>query len=680
MLVGSINSMTPSISVKDLPNLPGIRRDISTANPKLYREFKLSQGKAAGQGPLEVDPRSRLSTPYTPVEGEDSLISYFENQNKLMEYSKSLSAFPQQGGAYNDISGRYSLRSQQQDRLNKSRSLPYCSLDSVPSFVNNNKQVCRFLAHFTELSPLNMLEQVRTRKVEISFHLEDNTIEISEPRINNSGLLQGKMLKRHQITKPRLSRLGSSSSSRPSTTSSANLPRGDSVYTINDFYSGAEIEIYNRVYTIVDCDVATRKFFEQNGTDFGEPGEFPRTLYDPANIVRSTRPTPKNFAKIELKKKMTGFYEHDRKVLRFFGVWDSTSQFFGDELYVRLHYSLATETMEVMPIHTRNSGRDKLAKLLKKTKIMKKNENYLDPAVALEMSSSLSSTELAMALQPAVAYHWSDLHIGMKITVAALDILILDADEFTKEFYRSKNKPLDPPIQLPPPIYPTLNTTIPPHNGFGSEADSLQTCKSSLQPSAPSKDGAKAQMYQGMILRFAATMDNPKIEDRSRSFIIQVHLEDDTVQIREPPIRNSGHKGGIFLARSNLERHDGTEPLKPQDIYLGGVVQILSHKFKVHDADEFTLRFMEENCKQWNYSNIKYVESKLKREGEVIRRIILTVPGLSERVVSVDELHTLLSKGIPELNKQEVVTIFRILDPRRTGKIKLTTLLKQLMK
>ena len=124
MLVGSINSMTPSISVKDLPNLPGIRRDISTANPKLYREFKLSQGKAAGQGPLEVEPRSRLSTPYTPVEGEDSLMSYFENQNKLMEYSKSLSAFPQQGGAYNDISGRYSLRSQQQDRLNKSRSLP----------------------------------------------------------------------------------------------------------------------------------------------------------------------------------------------------------------------------------------------------------------------------------------------------------------------------------------------------------------------------------------------------------------------------------------------------------------------------------------------------------------------------------------------------------------------------
>lgn len=74
----------PSVSVHDLPNLPGIRRDISTANPKLYREFKASQGQPFGS----IDEGSRMtsanpasnnytpvSTPFTPVDGD---VSHFE--------------------------------------------------------------------------------------------------------------------------------------------------------------------------------------------------------------------------------------------------------------------------------------------------------------------------------------------------------------------------------------------------------------------------------------------------------------------------------------------------------------------------------------------------------------------------------------------------------------------------
>ena len=74
-------SLMPSVSMNDLPNLPGIRRDISTANPKLYREFKASQGQQFGS----IDEGSRattanpatnnytpVSTPFTPVEGDVS--------------------------------------------------------------------------------------------------------------------------------------------------------------------------------------------------------------------------------------------------------------------------------------------------------------------------------------------------------------------------------------------------------------------------------------------------------------------------------------------------------------------------------------------------------------------------------------------------------------------------------
>jgi hypothetical protein len=108
-------------------------------------------------------------------------------------------------------------------------------------------------------------------------------------------------------------------------------------------------------------------------------------------------------------------------------------------------------------------------------------------------------------------YHWTDLRIGETICVAALDVLLVDADEFTREFYNSKNMSLGDPIPVEQPVYPTVTNVIPPYNGFGSEEDSLQTCKNSLIPSAPMKDGLKAKVFQGMILRYAAVLNNPKV-------------------------------------------------------------------------------------------------------------------------------------------------------------------------
>ena len=119
------------------------------------------------------------------IEEEASLSSFFEDSNKVLDLSKSLSLYPSQSGSFNDLTGRYSLRSQQQDRKNNQRNLPFSSLDSVKSFVNSNKLVCTFVAFFTENFEKTIGEQ--SRKVHIKFHLEDDTMEVVEPRIENSG-------------------------------------------------------------------------------------------------------------------------------------------------------------------------------------------------------------------------------------------------------------------------------------------------------------------------------------------------------------------------------------------------------------------------------------------------------------------------------------------------------------
>jgi len=159
-----------------------------------------------------------------------------------------------------------------------------------------------------------------------------------------------------------------------------------------------------------------------------------------------------------------------------------------------------------------------------------------------------------------------------------------------------------------------------------------------------------------------------------------VHLEDDTVQIREPPLRNTGHKGGIFLSRVDvmMDMPDGSKrKFLPQDIVIGQVVKIRSHKFVVHDCDEYTYRFMEENCKQFANSDLKVALEAIGKRKEVVSRLILTTPGLANKICSFEDVEDVMQKANTGLVKQQVMTILRALDPQRLGVVKMTQLLKQ---
>jgi len=481
----------------ELPNLPGLRRDISSINPKLYREFKLSQASST----------SSLEEMMPVVEEENSLMSYFEKSNSLAGFSQTVSPYPSSGRAYNDASGRYSLVSQQHDRENKSRALPYSNLDSLPASISKGGKVCHFVAVFSEAMKDS---SAQSRKVILKVFLEDNSIEIREPKVENSGTMHGKFLKRHQIVKP----------------------SGDSIYTIEDMRAGAKLEIYNRTYIILDADLYTRRYLQSINVHFGRPIADPRNVYDPTTRPGMSRAAPRTSSRPP--GGLSDYFKYNTKILRFYGVWDCSDLLFGDELFVKLHYSLAENTIEVVPIHNAKSGRDKLPKLLKKTSIIKPRVSSA-ASIDLEASDEISvgsagssassplsrsgtagsTVSRAPPMVPRNSYHWTDLHIGMIIPVASMTLQLIDADDFTREFYKSKMMRLGPAIVREQPTYPTIVETIPPYNGFGSEEDSLQTCKHKLILSAPTKDGAKLKALANMIMRYEAVMAEPGVRQHT---------------------------------------------------------------------------------------------------------------------------------------------------------------------
>jgi hypothetical protein len=68
-----------------------------------------------------------------------------------------------------------------------------------------------------------------------------------------------------------------------------------------------------------------------------------------------------------------------------------------------------------------------------------------------------------------------------------------------REFYNSKEIPLDPPIELPKPVYPEVsNEPIPPLIP---------------KPIKTMEEKKKANIYMGVVLQFQAILDNPKVRD-----------------------------------------------------------------------------------------------------------------------------------------------------------------------
>lgn len=141
-------------------------------------------------------------------------------------------------------------------------------------------------------------------------------------------------------------------------------------------------------------------------------------------------------------------------------------------------------------------------------------------------------------------------------------IKLIDADHATRSFYSREGIKLGP--QVAPPIndHPVpLERTPPPYSGFGSEEDSLTSCAGSLVQKAPAR-----QHGEDGILRYQAAFAHPKL------------------MIREPPRRNSGVVGGNFIV-------------------IGATLTLASHTFVILDADEATLKYMEDRPNQFPFSD-----------------------------------------------------------------------------
>lgn len=116
-----------------------------------------------------------------------------------------------------------------------------------------------FEGFFQEISQERLDYPYYIRKVKIFFFMEDGTIQIVEPTVNNSGIPQGTLISRQRIPFP--------------------TPWNEDFYDILDFNIGKEVELYGRVYKITNCDTFTRAFLNRTGIHVPDPINIPPDPY-----------------------------------------------------------------------------------------------------------------------------------------------------------------------------------------------------------------------------------------------------------------------------------------------------------------------------------------------------------------------------------------------------------------
>jgi len=501
----------------------------------------------------------------------------------------------------------------------------------VPAHCAFDKKVLKFNAWFKQTVHESALETRRVRLCNVYYYLEDDSISVVEPPVENSGMPQGKLIKRQRLPKDDV---------------------GDH-WTFQDLNIGINVTFYGKVFHLYDCDKWTREYLESEGIAVS-PAE-PAHPTDPYTDTRIKAAAPRNYNTPSEFDKMRQFLEMDRKVLRFYAVWDDRDAMFGEMRYFIIHYYLVNDTLEVREVHTANDGRDPFPVLITRHKV---------PKNRYQVESSFPSIVMELTDQEINDYFTPrDFELGKTVQIYNRRFLICDCDNFTKAFfYHNFGIKEFNSVAKHADKNPLPKMEIAPYNGFGSLEDSLQSCLS-LVPQPPKKDFIKMLENSGKVLRYEAVMDSNKPEDNGRKFIISYRLSDDMITVYEPPVRNSGRIGGKFLERTRVGKPGESQPDKPQfygpaDFRIGTVVEIFKHRFIITNADHYVLKYMEAHKHQFPAETIGSLSEKLKH----IAPEPSTDPntGTQSRVYEAGELDQLVREVKGQLKKMAITENTRI--------------------
>eukprot|EP00916_Digyalum_oweni_P023680 GHVL01039287.1.p1 GENE.GHVL01039287.1~~GHVL01039287.1.p1 ORF type:complete len:526 (+),score=99.67 GHVL01039287.1:162-1739(+) len=426
---------------------------------------------------------------------------------------------------------------------------PPSPTEIVPAAIALDRQVLRFFGFFKEYICNSNVEDFRIHRIVLYYYLEDDTLQVSEPKVVNSGIPQGLIIRRHRFL----------------------TDDGHSYMTPEGFRVGTTVTLYAKDFFLTDCDDFTRKWYSDLYQVEQDPSiEIPEDAYDKLReqirLKKSVLPScdEKKFKETVLggvgycNKELKEFLIRDRQVLRFYACYDNLlAQQFERRRFQLLFY-LSDRSVEVRENFCRNSGMFEFPVFLKRQKLLKGRPKPVGPTDTLPTPKDFVTPD--------------DLLIGKRIPILSHELFIYDADPYTRQYYKNeRNIDLKPPIDVKDiGSYARIDFSQPPPppTGYGNEEDSMGSVKS-LNPKAPKKDFQKFMENDKRVLRIKMRLEEAVGDDANRDFLGTFHLDDDTITIYEQCQRNAGRQGGKFLERGKYTNALNLSPIDATQLTVG---------------------------------------------------------------------------------------------------------------
>lgn len=168
------------------------------------------------------------------------------------------------------------------------------------------------------------------------------------------------------------------------------------------------------------------------------------------------------------------------------------------------------------------------------------------------------------------------------------------------------------------------------------------------------------------IIHFLATLNSRNRNDQIREFVVSYHVDDTAFSVTELLVPNSGFRSGQFLRKTVINNPKTGNPYKPQEIYVGAIVNLGGWEFTLQEASKDSLNIMEAK------SDI-FVKTDLTEIQKIIRNTLkssnISIPELLVKFQRVDfdktgsvpirELQKIFSACGIDFGDQEFLTLFR---------------------
>eukprot|EP00754_Rhynchopus_humris_P001345 Rhum_TRINITY_DN10801_c0_g1::Rhum_TRINITY_DN10801_c0_g1_i1::g.40415::m.40415 len=537
----------------------------------------------------------------------------------------------------------------------------------------------RFVAYFKEAVTESKEESYRLRKVAITYFDNDGTIMIREARQQNSGMMTsvhggGSVLCRRQVV----------------------YDVDCTPLNLDDFHIGGEIEVYGRVYKIIDTDAATRNALVSRGLSPADPLPFPEEedAHKRLNDVRMKKTGVRKLRTEDMDVKriaefaLSGRYskahpDHTKAVRQFLTADGSRNLTFsllwdedrgpgkkGDVRVMTLKYHLEDDSIEVVEQKQVNSGRDGGGKFLCRQRVAK------DPAITdMEVQHNTYGRLLKSNFLT-----FKDLHIGETYHIHGKDLLLFDADQYTRAWFeKNEGTTLPPAVDVSKTLNRDKKSPVkhypPPHDGFGHEQDSLGNCKNLIL--RPMRQDVQKLLEEGHIVyKFKAQMHEPADdENKGREFVLNYYPATGDFDMFELPVKNSGIVGGKFLGKTKLYRENPRTGQKvklgKEDMYEGAVIPVLGRSFVLVEMDGRSKKYRDSIPPDSDVANVRHLIVMLK---ELIQqkydRVSVAMQAMSSSGrVGVSDLERFFAKHNQPITHQEARTLLHCFDTAGAGSL-----------